>query len=374
MIRMILLGGFLGAGKTTTLIETATRLERAGHRVAVITNDQGENLVDTAVSRDTGLVVGEVTGGCFCCRFEDLVRTTIKAVEERGADTVLAEAVGSCTDLAATVIRPLREFYGDRFRVSPLTVLVDPVRYGDLSTAAAASADAASKPSPKQSVAYLFRKQLEDADIIALNKLDLLSSDELAAIERELADRYPFAQVVSFSAKTGRKLDGLVDMWTRWSEGHTGHALEINYDTYADAEAQLAWLNATLDLQGQDASGFSPAEWVDTFLVGLSHAFEETDAFVGHVKVQLTTPSGVTSASLIRTGARPSFRLQQWSAVGHGELVLNARVATDPRTLESSVLDTLSATDEATSTRSRLTQWSAFQPARPQPVHRMAAA
>lgn len=70
--RLVLLGGFLGAGKTTTMIKSALKLEKEGYRVAIVTNDQGKELIDTELARANGLESKEVTGGCFCCQFDDL--------------------------------------------------------------------------------------------------------------------------------------------------------------------------------------------------------------------------------------------------------------------------------------------------------------
>jgi len=138
---VIIAGGFLGAGKTTALVGLAQSLEAMGKRCAVVMNDQGEQLVDTAFCRANELPVAEVTGGCFCCRFDDLVGTTIGLVERSQVEIVLAEAVGSCTDLTATVIRPLRTYFGERFQVAPLTVFVEPVRLRELVRASLAWAD-----------------------------------------------------------------------------------------------------------------------------------------------------------------------------------------------------------------------------------------
>ena len=129
-VLFIVVGGFLGAGKTTAITWLAHSLQAMGKRTAMVMNDQGERLVDTAYGRASGLSVGEVTGGCFCCRFDDLAATTIALVERDGVEVVLAEAVGSCTDLTATVIRPLRAYFRERFSVAPLTVLIDPMRRG----------------------------------------------------------------------------------------------------------------------------------------------------------------------------------------------------------------------------------------------------
>jgi len=135
-MRVVLVGGFLGAGKTTTMLAAARLLEARGERVAVITNDQGTDLVDTRLAQLAGERAGrvaEVTGGCFCCRFDDLADTIARVQRDHDPMVVLAEAVGSCTDLQSTVVRPLRHFYAGRLDVSSLTVVLDPIRYAALS-------------------------------------------------------------------------------------------------------------------------------------------------------------------------------------------------------------------------------------------------
>src|SRR6266705_4086759 len=126
--RYIMIGGFLGAGKTTAVAKLAKRLSEQGLRVGLITNDQGTNLVDTAMLRAQGFATEEIPGGCFCCRFNSLVEAANKLSARTRPEVFIAEPVGSCTDLVATVTYPLRRLYGDDFIVAPLSVLVDPVR------------------------------------------------------------------------------------------------------------------------------------------------------------------------------------------------------------------------------------------------------
>jgi Ni2+-binding GTPase involved in maturation of urease and hydrogenase len=368
MVQMILLGGFLGAGKTTTMIRAAKEIEATGERVSVITNDQADNLVDTQAAEAAGLSGGEVAGGCFCCKFEDLVSTTIKLVKEREASVVLAEAVGSCTDLMATVVRPLRRYYANDFRVAPLTILLDPQRWDDLSRIKAGDGSSAG------SVAYLFNKQLEEADIIALNKVDLIPEAQLLEFTQMLRNRYPHAEVIPISALTGQGLGQLTSFWTSWRHARVDGTLDIDYDTYADAEAQLGWLNATLEVSTQDAAGFQPGQWVGELLDRLGARLAEKQALIGHVKMQLTTIDGVTSANLVRTGAQPNFRFQQWSSADEGQLVVNARVAMPPAILETAVRDSIEACNAALKTKSRVEEWTSFRPARPVPIHRLSEA
>jgi G3E family GTPase len=74
-IRFLMVGGFLGAGKTTTLGRLAQIYRQRGLNVGIVTNDQAANLVDTQLLRAHGHRVGEVAGGCFCCSFNDLTST-----------------------------------------------------------------------------------------------------------------------------------------------------------------------------------------------------------------------------------------------------------------------------------------------------------
>ena len=73
---LILIGGFLGAGKTAAMVALARWLADQGIRGGFITNDQGTVLVDTSLMRYCGMATEEIAGGCFCCRFNDLVDAT----------------------------------------------------------------------------------------------------------------------------------------------------------------------------------------------------------------------------------------------------------------------------------------------------------
>ena len=121
-----MVGGFLGAGKTTALARLARFYTARGQKVGLVTNDQAADLVDTSSLRSQGFAVGEIAGACFCCRFNDLVSTVTELETSQRPDVILAEPVGSCTDLVATVVQPLKDLYGQRFEVAPYAVLFKP--------------------------------------------------------------------------------------------------------------------------------------------------------------------------------------------------------------------------------------------------------
>ena len=126
--RYLMIGGLLGAGKTTAVARLARFLADRGLRAGLISNDQSTGLVDTALLRSKGFPVEEIAGGCFCCRFNSLLEAAGKLTRDSRPDVFVAEPVGSCTDLVATVSYPLRRIYGDRFVIAPLSVMVDPLR------------------------------------------------------------------------------------------------------------------------------------------------------------------------------------------------------------------------------------------------------
>lgn len=366
MITFIPLTGFLGAGKTTTMTTAALALQEQGRKVAVITNDQGVELVDTHLVRSKLDSVAEVTGGCFCCKFEDLVEAVVGLTASDDVDTVIAEAVGSCTDLQATVVRPLRRYYGENMVVAPLTTVVDPLRH-------LAFARAAQRGEPESDLSYLFRQQLTEADVIAVNKLDTITADQAKELLHSLRTRYHNATAVGYSATTGEGIDTLLEAWKAPARNEAVD-LDVDYDRYAAAEAQLAWMNQDLHLAAAD-DAFDATTWARTVLDTLSAWAAEQDAVIGHAKLTVETANGdFTKLSLTRAGAQPTLDRSTAGRTTGGRAVVNARVACEPQALDRAVADAVKAADETTGAVSSATAPVSFKPSYPRPVHRLAPA
>jgi G3E family GTPase len=366
VITFIPLTGFLGAGKTTTMTATALALQKQGRRVAVITNDQGVELVDTKLVRSRLDSVAEVTGGCFCCKFEDLVEAVVALVASDDVDTVLAEAVGSCTDLQATVVRPLRQYYGETMVVAPLTTVVDPLRH-------LAFDRAAQRGEPESDLSYLFRQQLTEADVIAVNKLDTITPEQRGTLLARLRTDYPNAEVVCYSATAGAEIDSLLEAWTGPARNEAVE-LDIDYDRYAAAEAQLAWMNQELDLTAE-APGLDATAWARTVLDRLSGWAAEQGAVIGHAKLTVELEDGdFAKLSLTAAGAQPTLDRAASSQAVRGRAVVNARVACEPDALDAAVSEAVRAADEGAGVTSSATAPVSFKPSYPRPVHRLTAA
>jgi len=239
--RYIMIGGFLGAGKTTAVLRLAELLQRRGSRVGLITNDQSHGLVDTALLGSSGFPVEEITGGCFCCKFDSLVGASERLSREQRPDVFLAEPVGSCTDLKATVDYPLRRMYGGNYWIAPLSVMVDPVR-------ALRILELEPGKSFSSKVVYVYRKQLEEADIIVINKIDLLSPQRLERLRQALQESFSPDRVLAVSARRGTGVEEWFERISQPLESMQGD-LEVDYDTYAEGEALLGWLNCSLRVE-----------------------------------------------------------------------------------------------------------------------------
>jgi len=359
-VKLLVIGGYLGAGKTTLLGRLAHRLADRGDRVGLITNDQAADLVDTAVlSNDERVGVREVAGRCFCCGFEDLLGAAESLRGELAADVLIAEPVGSCTDLSATILQPLKDRYASSFELSPLTVLADPRRLTDILLGRPGSLHAFA--------AYIYRKQLEEADVIAINKADLLDGEQRARLESLAREQFPGAEVVALSAATGEGVDPWLDAMLKG--GRAGQRLlDIDYDTYAAGEAVLGWLNAAARLTAVGQAPDWPA-FAERLMRDLHQRLQAARSEVGHVKMILQAGGGSITANLTSLHGPPAVRGEADETVRHARMTFNARVETSPAELESIVRAAFAAACDD-SIELAIDELRCLQPGRPEPTHR----
>src|SRR5262245_21872899 len=374
-LRYVMVGGFLGAGKTTTIARLARFYMDRGQRVGVVTNDQAADLVDTSSLRSQGFAVEEIAGACFCCRFDDLVDRVGKPQANERPDIVLAEPVGSCTDLVATVVQPLKDLYGQRFEVAPYTVLFKPshglriLRPSPPTPLPPGARGGQGGFSPK--AAYIFRKQLEEADAIAINRIDELSPAATQELARLVAEQYPGVPVLRMSAKTGQGFEALTELLEQ--QGQFGQRiLDIDYDTYAEGEAELGWLNSSARVQA--LAPFALDRLLLDVVGRLKEALAGHGAEVAHLKAIGLSEGFVGVANLVSSGALPELSLPSGSEVRAADLIVNARVALDPAVLQEEVHRVVRAACAARGAQVEIVNTQSFRPGRPQPTHRYAEA
>jgi G3E family GTPase len=493
-----MLGGFLGAGKTTTILRLAQYLQRHGHRPGLITNDQAEGLVDTALLEELNLPVREIVGGCFCCRSETLVQAleSLEGGEEnahpreagRGAagirpNVFIAEPVGSCTDLVATVTLPLEKIYQKGFVMAPYAVLVDPFRAEQVlgvgkaagipgkagmglaalagkkgfnrkrgktlaakervaalvgvvlskggepakaltkaeareiadiqaemeevmarigaGTATVSSGQHGRSPAAtvghlaggfSDDVNYIYRKQLEEAEIIVINKVDLMSEERRAGLRSKLAVEFPEARLLEIGSREGTNLEALFQALTT-ETGATRRVMEVDYARYGVGEARLGWVNGRYEVRWGDGnasanahklaptsrwertaltSGFDADSWLMELAQGVHRRLRMHGIEIAHLKLTFGERAALGAVQLVRSEGAPEFTQKIGHRVWGGELLVNLRAEADPDTLMAAVN---AALVEAVERKHGLKLPTAFsqqlRPGQPKPTHRV---
>ena len=362
--RYIMVGGFLGAGKTTAILRLARHLTDAGQRAGLITNDQSVGLVDTTLMRSEGFPVEEITGGCFCCRFNTLMEAADRLTAEARPEVFIAEPVGSCTDLRAAVSYPLRRMYGDAFEIAPLSVLVDPIR-------ALRVLDLEPGRSFSEKVRYVYDRQLAEADLIVVNKTDIVGADRLARLREALAERYPQAAVIAMSARDG---DGVANWFDRVTGGVLGLGVspDVDYETYAEGEALLGWLNATVRVSADAA--FDGNALLRDLASRIAPAVGRGE--IAHLKMTLTAeelPSDIAVLNLVAGDRQAEMAHILKAPIDAGELILNLRAEADPDLLHDATSGAFRSWEsDGSGRRLVIEHMEHFRPAKPEPTYRMA--
>lgn len=364
--RYVMIGGFLGAGKTTCVAKLAQQLTAQGLKVGLITNDQGSELVDTAMLRSRGFATEEIPGGCFCCRFNSLVEAANKLTASSRPDVFIAEPVGSCTDLVATVTYPLRRMYGGSFSVAPLSVLVDPIRAQRIFGLVEGG-----KFSEK--VLYIYRKQLEEADLIVINKHELLDDTALAKLKAKLSAEFPKAEILTVSARIGAGLD---DWFARiaTAEQPNGETMAVDYEVYADGEALLGWLNCTMALDA--STTFDGNALLQSLARRMQEFLNASRAEVAHLKMTLSPNEGlgdIAVINVVRNDFVPELSMELPDEIRSGQLIVNCRAEAAPETLLAAVHHAMKETGpQFPGLVLKLDHSEHFRPGKPQPTHRIA--
>ncbi|MCB2189641.1 MAG: cobalamin biosynthesis protein P47K [Deltaproteobacteria bacterium] len=185
-MRLLLVSGFLGAGKTTLIVELGRALASQGRKAAIIVNEIGEIGLDDQLMRRLGFNVSEILGGCICCTLAGDLPHTLRQLQQAYApELVLMEPSGAADPagvLGALADLP-RDLVGE---VKRLTVL-DPLRLEGLW--------AVLQP--------LIQSSLENCDLVLINKADAATPAELGFARALARQHHPGVKVFTASAREG---------------------------------------------------------------------------------------------------------------------------------------------------------------------------
>jgi G3E family GTPase len=353
----VILGGYLGAGKTTLAVTLARHLKEVhGRSVAVITNDQGNALVDTAYMKNAGIDVREVLGGCFCSHFDEFIKSARSLVNMDRPDVIIAEPIGTSTNILASVVAPLREMYPDEFQVAPLFVVVDCSRVEETLKRSSSFGLGGGRIIPAH--------QVHEAEVVLLTKSDLMGPDQILQATAAVAKDVPDAILIPVSARSGFNIEELAKLMIS-SECSKKAALGVDNRLFASEKATMGWYSGTATLIATARLDLYDLAMAVMQQVGQHFGGDN----IGHVKLVIASEQASLKMSLVADSAQTDGIKGGRYAQGRVELVLNARVMAAPAEIRNVMEEALRQASLRTGAEIESYNDSAIRPVPERPDH-----
>ncbi|MDD4498714.1 MAG: GTP-binding protein, partial [Methanosarcinaceae archaeon] len=288
-MRIIIIGGFLGSGKTTTILKLGRHLSEAGKKVAIIVNEIGEIGLDGDAISDTGIVTEELTSGCICCTLRISMQYTLQNMrEEFDPDIIIIEPTGIA--FPRQIKEEIAIMNLPELSFAPVVTLVDPGRF----------------VTEINEIPRFIETQIKEAEIVCINKVDITDEVKVLAAEKNLKVVNPDAKILKFSARVGdEQFEGLIDHLA--SEGRevfgTGDKNSIEMSEVNAHSLELALSEEKLDPNNM----MGLAEGI---LKAIRDRVREINPkFIRHVKLSLKFPKTLVKASVTSADEFPLVEL-----------------------------------------------------------------
>jgi len=355
-MKLALVNGFLGSGKTTAILAACQQLMQQNLKVAVITNDQGEQQVDSVWVKSQGIPGREVANGCFCCNYDLLDYHLLSLSVSDWPELIFAESVGSCTDLIATIAKPLG-MRRPEFEIS-ISIFTDGELLAGLMEGRSMFLE--------ESVRYIYKKQMEEADILIINKCDHLTPSQVLAIDAVIRSDYPDKIILHQNSLIENDIAHWIQQINMLPTSKIRRSIELDYDVYGDGEAKLAWLDKSIEIRTtRNDAVFSTSKIISSIFNQIhSHMLA-----IGHLKFFIESDGWHEKISFTSTNTKAEVNLPDHKT-NHVRLLINARVQTEPKILERLVDATLAKAEEILGCAIVHVNKAAFKPGYPRPTYR----
>ena len=280
MKKFAVFSGFLGSGKTTTMMALTDYYTAHHGRAAMISNDLGHGvtLADHRYARLCGCNASEMTDECICYQNENLA-DRLRSYYDEGCELVISDIPGFGVGALEHVYHGLTEKYPGEFDLAPFTVLVEPGTVAILRDGTGGDLE------------YLYDTQLVEADLIVLNKCDLMDENRREEDVRWLRGRYPEAEVLCISALRAEGLEELSQALARGTAsmrrpeiGYGGEAFRAAMGRISEFYLQFRAVVCCNDFDGN--------AWLSEMAGALKTEIEKAGYEVPHFKLLAWEPEG----------------------------------------------------------------------------------
>ena len=335
MKKFAVFSGFLGSGKTTTMM-ALTKYHTAHHgKAAMISNDLGHgvSLADDRLARLSGCRASQITDDCICYVNEKLA-DRLNDYYDEGCELVVSDIPGFGVGALEHVYHGLAEKFPGQFELAPFTVLAEPKTVDLLRSGQGGDQE------------YLYNTQLVEADLIVLNKCDLLDKAGREADLAWLKEHYPFAQVIAISAREGEGLEELSQALTRGQAsmrrpdiGYGGEAFQHAMGKISEYYIQYRAVVCCNDFDG------------NAYLLDMARAVQDgirkAGQLIPHLKLLAWEPEGdFGKVDLIGTEREIEITRRFERPCTDIAVILNASAACPVDTLEKILINTMNTVSD----------------------------
>ena len=288
-MKVIIIGGFLGSGKTTAILRISRQLSNAGKKTAIIVNEIGEIGLDGEILTNPGIVTEELTSGCICCTLRISMQYTLQTLEEEFApDVVIIEPTGIA--FPGQIREEIETMGLSELFFAPIVTLVDPGRFG----------------TEVKEIPKFIETQIREAEILCINKIDITPVETVLATEKMLHEMKPEARILKFSAKHEDKqfeklfLHLALPGSKKPPEGKK-NSIELS---------EVSAYSALYTLASQDLSPEEGVRFIEENLQTIRDRVREINPdFVGHVKLSMKFPESTVKGSVTSSKEMPQVEL-----------------------------------------------------------------
>ena len=304
-MKCMIIGGFLGSGKTTTIRKIIENLGKQGKKTAIIVNEIGEIGIDGDTVSGTGVETREITSGCICCTLRISMEHTIKSLmSEYRPDTIIIEPTGIAFPRQIKANIEKMNIPGLSF--APIINLVDASR---LST------------SPEELQNFMLN-QIEEAEVMAINKVDLIKRERLLEICVFLRKLNPKARMFHFSAREGGDaFDTLLGMLGENSREKSAPEERNSIDMSGVSAYSSAFEISSAEISPEIAISVTGQILEDI----RDRAKELNPEFIGHIKLSFTHKGTLVKGSVTSAHESPEIEVLEKTASARSKIkVLSA--------------------------------------------------
>lgn len=322
-MKILIISGFLGSGKTTSVVKIGKYLKDRGNTIAVLVNDVADVGVDGQVISENGLDSKEMPRGCICCTLKYALEGNIALIQaESDPDILIIEPTGvAFPDRIKEQIEKME--FGSEVTMGPIISLIDGSKFSQI----------------MEHSEYAATKQMENADLIVINKIDLMTDQEIGAVENIVRKINPDAGVFALSFKNMdhefihfmNAAESLLGMEVRTSSAiydtdidcpdnmcaaNDDHFDHFNVSSYADTYH----IESPIDTE----TAISAATCIMKDLKNMVLALNPN--FLGHLKMFLHTESVALRVSVTSYLDKPEVEVIDTDVSNHGEFTVFAAV------------------------------------------------